>query len=449
MLIYRLLVSLVAPIVALRLLLRRVAGRDGAGALAERLGAGASGLGTEKLGAEELGTEELGAGGPVIWLHAASNGELTSVRALIEGMLRRDPTVRLQITTNTETGRALARSWDLPRCQATLAPLDHRLILRRFLTRTRPAALVVVENELWPNRLAACAARAIPVLVVGARMSDRSARRWALLPGLTRNILAAITALSAQDAGSEAHFIALGLPRDRLLAALNLKTAPAATSPPEVKALRATLPRATTLLAASTHAGEEPPLLAAFAAARRANPALRLILAPRHPRRAAEIAALIGRAGLAHGARSQGAAPGDAPVYLADTMGEMPLWYALAGVTFVGGSLTDRGGHTPYEPAALGSAIVHGPHVSNFRAAYQALDAAGAALPVTAATLAEALTALALDPARQSAMAEAARQVLAGAADSDPLIDAILATLPGRLPQATRPATGDPDAIHP
>jgi len=441
-LIYRLLVSLFAPIVALRLLLRRVAGREDARALAERLGAGAGGLGAEKPGA----------GRPVIWLHAASNGELTSARMLIEGLLRRDPAVRLVITTNTETGRALARFWALPRCHAALAPLDHRLILRRFLARTRPAVLVVVENELWPNRLAACAARAIPVLVVGARMSARSARRWAFLPGLTRNILAAITALSAQDAGSESRFIALGLPPDRLLAVRNLKTAPGTAAPPEAKALRATLPRATTLLAASTHAGEEAPLLAAFAVAHRANPALRLIVAPRHPRRAAEIIALIGRAGLAHGARSQGAVPGDAPVYLADTMGEMALWYALAGVTFVGGSLTDRGGHTPYEPAALGSAILHGPFVSNFDAAYQALDAAGAALPVTSATLTKTLTALAMDPARQSALAEAARRVLAKGADIDPLIDAILAALPDRPAQNTAPqpaATGDPDAIHP
>ncbi|WP_415182023.1 3-deoxy-D-manno-octulosonic acid transferase [Phaeovulum sp.] len=415
LLLYRLFVSFAAPYMALRLLLRRMMGRGDAASVAERLGT-APGL-----------------AGPLIWLHAASNGELASARALIEGVLRRDTSVRLLITTNTETGRALARSWRLPRTHAALAPLDHRLVLRRFLARTRPAVLVVVENELWPNRLTACAARAIPVVVVGARMSARSARRWGWMPGLAGSLLGAITALSAQDAGSEVRFAKLGLPADRLLPITNLKTAPDATPPPEVAALRPHFPRATTVLAASTHEGEEEPVLAAFAQALKTNPARRLILAPRHPRRAAEIAALIARTGLHHTTRSNGESPGDAPVYLADTMGEMAIWYALAGITFVGGSLVDRGGHTPYEPAAFGSAIVHGPHVSNFHAAFDALDAAEAALPVTAPSLAAALEALA-DPARQTTMASTAHKVLDKGTDLDPLLDAIFSPSCGKAP---------------
>ena len=126
--------------------------------------------------------------------------------------------------------------------------------------------------------------------------------------------------------------------------------------------------RASTVLAASTHEGEDEAIVQGFAAARATRPDLRLILAPRHPRRGPRIAALLERAGLAHATRSAGEVPGpDSAVYLADTMGEMALWYRLAGITFVGGSLVDAGGHTPFEPAGAGSAILHGPHVGNFR----------------------------------------------------------------------------------
>ncbi|AMY70713.1 putative 3-deoxy-D-manno-octulosonic-acid transferase [Frigidibacter mobilis] len=267
------------------------------------------------------------------------------------------------VTANTLTARQMVEGWALPGVTAALAPLDHRLVLRRFLARARPAALVVVENEFWPNRLAACAQAGIPVLVVGARMSARSARRWARLPSLARPLVGAIHLLSAQDAASEAHFRQLGVPAARIGPALNLKAGLAPAVPAaELRRLAPLFDRPRTLLAASTHPGEEAPVLEAFAQLWQADPARRLILAPRHPRRAAEVATQITAAGLGLARRSLAEVPGpQTPVLLADTMGEMPLWYALAGVTFVGGSLVDKGGHTPFEPAAQDSAIVHGP----------------------------------------------------------------------------------------
>ena len=408
---YRLILALTLPAILARLLWRVAMGRATGADLAERLGRGPAAA----------------PGG--LWLHAASVGELTSALPLLAALAARRPTLPVLVTTNSDTGRTLARTRGLA---AGLAPLDSRGAVARFLARQRPRLFVTMEAELWPNRFAACAARGIPVAILGARLSERSAKGWARLPGLARAVLAVPAFVAPQDAGSAARFAALGLPPDRLGPVANLKAAPALPlpDPAALAALAPAFDRADTVLAASTHAGEEATILGAFARARAERPGLRLILAPRHPDRRAEVAAALRAAGLPFATRSAGEAPGAAPVYLADTLGEMALWYALAGTTIVAGSFTDRGGHTPHEPAAAGSAILHGPDVANFAASYAALDAGGGALPCAdAAALAAALTALA-DPARQAALAEAARRILAAEApDLAPLLDRLEALL--------------------
>lgn len=391
-LLYRLILSLALPVILAGLALRVLRGRESRADLAERLGGGArAGVGT-------------------LWLHAASNGELASARGLIGALLAEDPARQIVITTNTTTARALAQGWAQgwagPRITARLAPLDARWVLRRAFARINPAALIVVENELWPNRLGMAAARGIPVFAVGARMSARSAARWARI-GLGARLMGAIAGLSAQDTGSETAFRAMGLAPERVWARANLKTAVSAGAVTEAPGW----PRAETVLAASTHEGEEGLILAAFAEARAARPELRLILAPRHPRRAPEVAAAIRAAGFDLHQRSAGAAPAG-PVYLADTMDEMGNWYAAAGICVIGGTFARKGGHTPFEPVQAGCAILHGPDVANHAEAFAALDAAGAARAVAAATLGAALTAL--DAAEQARMAAAARQALAG-----------------------------------
>lgn len=365
--------------------------------------------------------------GPRLWLHGASNGELAAARRLIEALLTAHPGLHLTVTANSLTGRALVAGWGLPRTTARLAPVDSRRVLRRFLALHRPLALIVVENELWPNRLALAREAGLAAIVTSARLSARSARRWGRLPGLARQVLTRITLLSAQDGESAERFVALGLPPAARTAPLALKSS---TPPPpvpeaELAALAPAFERAETLLAASTHPGEEAQVLEAFARARAHRPGLRLILAPRHARRGAEVAALVARAGLPFATRSRGEAPGDAPVFLADTMGEMGLWYALCGLCFTGGSLVEKGGHTPWEPVHFGCALLHGPSCFNQASAFAALKAAGAALEVAdAAALAEALARL--TPADQARMAEAARAVaLANEADLAPLLAAI------------------------
>ncbi|CAM3117949.1 3-deoxy-D-manno-octulosonic acid transferase [Paracoccus nototheniae] len=338
-----------------------------------------------------------------IWLHAASVGELTSARMIITTLAARQT---LTITTNSETGRALAASWGLP---ARLAPLDLPGSLGRFLDAVRPRLCITVEGEFWPLRSRLLAERGVAQAMIGARMSERSAGTWARLARVIAPMLGRIAALSAQDQGSEARLLSLGLPPRALLPRLDLKLlAPAATP-----LAPATLGRDGVILAASTHEGEDRPVLDAFVQARATRPGLRLILAPRHPERAGDIATLIVARNLPMARRSKGA--DDAPeggVLLADTLGEMGRWYDRAGLCVIGGSLADHGGHTPWEPAAHGCALLRGPHIGNFLEAFDALEAAGAARPVTADDLGRVLAGLTGDPDRSRAMGLAARAVL-------------------------------------
>lgn len=355
-----------------------------------------------------------------IWVHGASVGELNSARPVIEALAAERSVL---VTANTETGRTVAQGWGL---RARLAPLDVPGALGRFLDAARPALMLTVENEIWPNRAAQARRRGIAQAVIGARMSARSAGRWGRARGLIAPVLAGLDLLSAQDEGTEARLLALGLHGAALAPRLNLKLlGPAAIRPPEESPARDGV-----WLAASTHEGEEAPILAAHAALRARFPDLRLILAPRHPRRADEVSRLIAAQGfpverLGDRALAGAGAP---PVLLIDRLGVLAEAYAAAGTCLTGGSLVDRGGHTPWEPAAWHCALLHGSHVANFQADYAALDAGGAARPVEAGTLAETLGAILADPPARRAMGQAARAALDRAApDPAPLVARLLA----------------------
>lgn len=355
-----------------------------------------------------------------IWIHGASVGELASARPVIGALAQSH---RVLVTANSLTGRDLAAGWETA---ARLAPLDMPEALRRFLAQAQPRLQVTVESEFWPLRSQALADRAIPQAMIGARLSQRSAARWARLPGIITPLLERLAGLSAQDPDSEARLLVLGLPAAAILPRLDLKLlTPARIRPPQPDPLRDR-----TLLAASTHEGEEALILDAWTAARRDHPDLQLILAIRHPQRGDQVSALLAQRGIAHQRRSAGESGGE--VMLADTLGEMDRWYASAGLCFVGGSLTDRGGHTPWEPAAHACAILHGPHLSNFRDAYGALDAAGAAQPVDAGSLAQQVIALAGQPDRARQMGQAARAVLDDRAGDPAALIAHLRELAGK-----------------
>lgn len=389
---YRLLMALIGPVVIAALLLRVLRGREGLSDLNERLGGG---------GPSSQDT---------LWVHGASNGELTSARSLVTEIQAALPDRAIVLTANTLSGRALVQSWALPGVAARLAPLDLRWVLGRFRGRHRPVGLVTLENELWPNRFAT---QTGPVLCVGARISTLSARRWPR--GLAAGMLSRVRLLVPQDAASGPRFLHMGLPPEALAAPVPLKASVQVPAPdPEtLRRLSARFDRAETVLAASTHEGEEAQVLDAFQQARQTRPALHLILAPRHPPRAEAVRALAEARGLHVARHSRLEDPAGADVYLMDALGEMALCYSLASVTFVGGSLVPKGGHTPFEPAQFGSAILHGPHVDNFVEAYEALDANGGALAVQGG---DALAAAFSAPRPQ---ATPAQQILA-ALDADP-----------------------------
>ncbi|MDJ0823544.1 MAG: glycosyltransferase N-terminal domain-containing protein [Paracoccaceae bacterium] len=366
--------------------------------------------------------------GKHLWIHGASNGELNSARPVIEALHAARPEWHLVITCNSDTGVDLVRSWRLSRTTAIPAPLDLAWVTKRFFRDWHVQAHVTLESEIWPHRVLNYPG---PVILLGGRMRKGTARNWGRLSGLARRVMRKLAYVSAQDAASLAHLRALGVRSEAIGPVIDLKSyyTPPKNAVPDA-ALREAFPRDKTWLAASTHPGEEAIVLAAFKKARLKDPKLRLILAPRHPKRGDEVAGLIREASVPLARRSAGDQPVPDAVYLADTMGEMALWYALAGRVFIGGTLTDRGGHTPYEPAAFGCAILHGSDVANFASPFEVLKKANAAVTVhDAASLAQALGTLHA-AADQKAGGAAAQSLLRPETDLNTLVETVLAHLP-------------------
>lgn len=347
--------------------------------------------------------------GPLIWLHAASVGETLSALPLIRALGAAHPDWSFLLTSGTTSSARIVADRLPPRTCHQFAPIDARPALRRFLTHWRPDAAIFIESELWPNMLAMTAARGIPMALVNARISDRSARGWARVPATARALLGGFAMIHCQDSRTAGHFHALGQPRAR--AGVNLKAVagPLPVDHETLADIRAVLGHRPVWVASSTHPGEDEIMIAAHKALLVALPDLALILVPRHPERADTIAGLIAEAELSMTRRSTGDGPGGA-VYLADSLGETGLWYALAPIVCLCGSFTPVGGHNPYEPAHAGAAILHGPMYANFTTAYADLAARGAAIEVTdGQALARAIAALLSDPDHLTAQQDKAR----------------------------------------
>jgi 3-deoxy-D-manno-octulosonic-acid transferase len=359
-----------------------------------------------------------------IWIHAASNGEVTSAKPVITRLATNGRHIFL--TVNTDSAVDLVRGWGLAHVAVQLAPLDLPGPTARVYARWKISAHITIESELWPHRILTCPG---PVIVLGGRLTARSAKGWRRFESLARRVVSKISYLSAQDASSLERFSDFGLKARAKGPVYDLK---ALYVPPEdalEQNLMQTFDRANTWLAASTHEGEDAVILAAHAAALKQRPHLRLILAPRHPKRADAIATLAKKHGFTLARRSLNEDPHTAQIYLADTLGEMALWYKLAGTTFVAGSLTDRGGHTPYEPAYFGSVIIHGPDTANFKSAYTRLKNKNTSICISdAETLSDALIGL-KEPIRQKALGEAAKSALQQDTDIDALMEDIMHTL--------------------
>ncbi|WP_299148725.1 3-deoxy-D-manno-octulosonic acid transferase [uncultured Tateyamaria sp.] len=364
---------------------------------------------------ERLGhATQLRPNGPLIWFHGASVGEAKSVLPVLHRITRDHPDPRLLLTSGTATS-AEAVAGRMPQGAIhQFSPLDGRGPMARFLRNWRPDLCVLVESELWPNLLDMCAEADIPVALLNARLSDGSAQGWQRFPGTAAYVLRGIVMAHCQDARSRDHLRAMGLKNAQQGA--NLKSM---MGPPMIDAVtraraHADLGNRPLWVAASTHPGEEEVVLASHARLLADDPDLCLILVPRHPHRAAAVRALVAKAGLTLAQRSTG--DGDAAtaqIYLADTIGETDLWYTLSPIVFLGGSFTDVGGHTPFEPAAADCAILHGPHYTNFTEAYARFLAADASVEVAdGAALTPAVHALLRDPDRAATLAVNARPLV-------------------------------------
>ncbi|HSX92577.1 MAG TPA: 3-deoxy-D-manno-octulosonic acid kinase [Hydrogenophaga sp.] len=346
-----------------------------------------------------------------LWLHAASVGEVQAARPLIEALLRDWPAHAITVTTQTPTGAATLRATWGDRLAHRYAPIDTPGAVRRFLDRLQPQALVLVERELWPQWLFECAERALPVLLVNARLSAASAHGYRRWPGLMAHAWPGL-GVAAADAESAERLRALGVASHHLAVTGNLKfdvVPPAQAMPlaPELQARQL-------VVAGSTHEGDEAAWLDAWAGLRERHPQALLVLVPRHPQRFDAVAAELQRRGLPFARRSRADAVNEhTTVLLIDAMGELMHWYRHASVCFVGGTLAPVGGHNPLEPMALGQAFLFGPHTANAQALFDEAQAAGAGLAVhDAATLASAVGAALSEPAAWGARGVAARGLI-------------------------------------
>lgn len=312
-----------------------------------------------------------------IVLHAVSVGEVVAAAPLVEQLLTSYPALPLTVTCTTPTGSARLLQQFGGRVQHCYLPFDLPVSNRRFLQRLQPRLVVVMETELWPNLLTAARQQQIPVVVANARLSKRSAKGYRRFYWLTRLLLPAIRLLLAQDQTSLRRFRALGLDARAGALAGNLKyelALPANFTDQQAQLAPAFSGREV-WVAASTHAGEDELLLQAFQTLQTHLPELLLVLVPRHPDRFSQVANLVQKQGLRLSRRSvQGLPSTDSQVFLADSMGELLHWYALADVVFVGGSLIERGGHNPLEAMAFGKSVLSGPHVFNFSSLFRQLE---------------------------------------------------------------------------
>jgi 3-deoxy-D-manno-octulosonic-acid transferase len=359
-------------------------------------------------------------------MHAASVGEATSALALIERLRRERADAQILVTTGTTTSAALLAQRLPDGAFHQYVPVDRSAWVERFLDHWRPGLALWIESELWPNLIHATRVRGVPMALINARLSERSLSGWRRLPRLIQPTLGAFDLLLAQSPKDAERLGALGAPRTDFVG--NLKFAARALPVDESSraALAATIGARPRWLAANTHDGEETIVLDAHAAL--ARPDLLTVIAPRHPHRGDAVESLVRARGLPLARRSRGELPDAATsVYLADTLGEMGVLYALARHAFIGGCFAPVGGHNPLEAAHFDAAILVGPDRRNNAAAVEALLESDAAVEVMAPeSVTPGLRALLDDRLRRDALAANARRVVA---QHEGVLDAVLARL--------------------
>jgi 3-deoxy-D-manno-octulosonic-acid transferase len=306
-----------------------------------------------------------------IMLHSVSVGETLAAIPLVRALRHRYPTIPITVTTMTPTGSERVQSAFGKNVHHVYLPYDLPCAMNRFLDTVRPKLVIVMETELWPNMITALHNRKIPLVIANARLSERSAKGYKKLGNFTRRLMSRITLIAAQNEEDAGRFLELGLKRSQLTVTGSLKFDISVT--PELAARAITLrrqwaPRRKVWIATSTHDGEESIILDAHRQLLAKFPDLLLILVPRHPERFKDAKELVQKGGFSFTLRSSGEIPSNSTqVVIGDSMGELMLLYGIADLAFVGGSLVERGGHNPLEPAAHAIPVLMGPHILNFK----------------------------------------------------------------------------------
>jgi 3-deoxy-D-manno-octulosonic-acid transferase len=360
----------------------------------------------------------------VVWLHCVSVGEAQAARTLVRAICERYPNLALVISTTTVTGQQIAR--DLYRDHAKAVfyfPIDWAWTVRRVLRALRPAAILVMETELWPNLFRQSRRCEIPIALINGRISDKSFGRYKRVRPFIRHVLNDLTVATLQTERDAARVRELGLAKERIIVSGNLKFDTAAAAANDQVAdqlshrfgLKDDCPL---IVAASTHEPEERVTLEAFQTVRQTHPRARLLIAPRHPERFEQVADLLKKSGLSWARRSELSTPEDklADIVLLDSIGELRAVFSRAHVAFVGGSIAPHGGHSVIEPAAHGICTITGPHMQNFAAVVKALvdEDALVQLPPSdqpAAELAHTLSGLLSDDNRRAEIGKRAQAV--------------------------------------
>ena len=339
------------------------------------------------------------AGRRVIWVHAVSVGEVMAATQLIRELRAALPGWVIAVSTTTETGQRLARE-RLAESPVFYLPLDFAFVVRRYLRVLRPAMLILMESELWPNLIEECTRSGVTMAVVNARISDRSLPRYLRLRRLWQPLLPQISLYLAQSEENAERLLRIGAPADRVHVSGNLKyDVRAAGASALVTMLKEKLPVGSpVMVCGSTLEGEEKMLLEAWPAVLAVEPRAVMVLAPRHPDRFSAVAGLVADSGFAmlraSAFREQPVGIEAGSVFLLDTIGDLAAVYSLGTVAFVGGSLVPVGGHNPLEPAQFGVPVVIGPSFENFREIVDAMLVHEAIRVVTAEALAAALVAM-------------------------------------------------------
>ena len=358
--------------------------------------------------------------GPLVWIHGASVGEVLAAAALIEKL--RALNLRILLTSGTVTSAAIVAKRFPADIIHQYVPYDSPRYVSRFLDHWQPSLALFIESDLWPNLILSSAARRLPMVLINGRMSQRSFPRWRRVSGTISALLGKFEVCLAQSKADAERFAALG--SRNVVTTGNLKLdvpAPPADSARLERLMSMTRGRPI-IVAASTHPGEEDILVETHRTLAGFFPQLLTVVVPRHPDRGEAVARAVSASGLHVGLRSREELPTAATdIYIADTMGELGLFYRLAPIVFMGGSLIPHGGQNPIEAIKLGASIVHGPHVFNFSDVYEALDHAGGARRAeTQEALVKQLGQLLADPAaRDKSLAASERVVeqLGGALD--------------------------------